>query len=206
MPKYDPQSAPSRGDPGPHEIRGSLASRVHTPNGTSIGSSVFGRLTVVTKIQTDTQTNRPRYVCNSRPHLVPCIADNTRRNINIGTHGLTGRQSVERIPPQRHTELGTVSKSASGRYLGLNLPYTARYLHVFPVFAFTFHASRLLDILRAASVLTLTTCFKHFIEFFAIYLFQLFTKIYPQGWIFVHFFLTLKGGSVAEWLACWTQA
>jgi len=97
---------------------------------------------------------------------VPCIADNTRRNINIDTHGLTGRQSVERIPPQRHTELGTVSKSASGRYLGLNLPYTARYLHVFPVFAFTFHVSRLLDILRAASVLTLTICFKHLIEFF----------------------------------------
>jgi len=138
-----------------------------------------------------TQTKRPRYVCNSRPHLVPCIANNTRRNINVD--GLTGRQSVERIPPQRHTELGTVSKSASGRYLGLNLPYTARYLHVFPVFAFTFHASRLLDILRAASVLTLTICFKHLIEFFlrSTY-FQYSRKSTRKGGFSCIFFLLLR--------------
>jgi len=40
--------------------------RVHTPNGISVGSAVFARLTIVT----DRPTDRPRYsVRNNRPHL-----------------------------------------------------------------------------------------------------------------------------------------
>jgi len=44
--------------------------RVHNPNGISIGSAGFAGLTIVTDRQTDRPTNRPRYsVCNNRPHL-----------------------------------------------------------------------------------------------------------------------------------------
>jgi len=43
--------------------------RVHTPNGTSIGAAVCARLTVVANRQKYRQTRRPRYLCNNRPHL-----------------------------------------------------------------------------------------------------------------------------------------
>jgi len=44
--------------------------RVHIPNGISIGSAVFAGLTVATDQSTDRQTETPRYsVCNNRPRL-----------------------------------------------------------------------------------------------------------------------------------------
>ena len=47
-----------------------LLTRVHDPNGISIGSAVFTELNTVTDRQTDRPTDRPRYsVCNSGPHL-----------------------------------------------------------------------------------------------------------------------------------------
>ena len=45
--------------------------RVLSPNGISIGSVVLAGFTTVTNIQTDRQTDRPRYsVCKNRPHLL----------------------------------------------------------------------------------------------------------------------------------------
>jgi len=56
-------------DLDPHLVHGSfiaLQFTVYTPNGMSIGSVVFARLTIVT----DRQTDRPRYcIYNNRPHL-----------------------------------------------------------------------------------------------------------------------------------------
>jgi len=44
--------------------------RVHDPNGISIGSAVFAGLTIVTDRQTERQTDRPRYsVCNNTLYL-----------------------------------------------------------------------------------------------------------------------------------------
>jgi len=44
--------------------------RVHNPNGISIGLAVIAGFTTETDRQTDRQTDRPRYsVGNSRPHL-----------------------------------------------------------------------------------------------------------------------------------------
>jgi len=44
--------------------------RVHNPNGKSIGSAVFAGLTSVTDRPTYRPTDRPRCsVCNNRPHL-----------------------------------------------------------------------------------------------------------------------------------------
>ena len=55
--------------------------RIHTPNGTSIGSAVFAGLLSVTT-DTDRQTNRPRYIGNHRPHL--CVAVLSVRCSQIG--------------------------------------------------------------------------------------------------------------------------
>jgi len=44
--------------------------RLHNPNGISIGSAVFAGLTTVSGRSTDPPTDRPRYsACNNRPHL-----------------------------------------------------------------------------------------------------------------------------------------
>ena len=53
------------GNPGPHQKRGSLhgptrGTRVHTSNGTLIGSAVFVGLAVVTNRKTDRQTTLQR--------------------------------------------------------------------------------------------------------------------------------------------------
>jgi len=44
------------------------APRIHTPNGISISSSVFVGFTLANR-ETDRHTDRPRYLCNDRPHL-----------------------------------------------------------------------------------------------------------------------------------------
>jgi len=54
------------------------STRVHNPNGISVGSAVFAGLTSVTDRQTDWPTDRPRYsVCNNRLHLCVQYCDAT---------------------------------------------------------------------------------------------------------------------------------
>jgi len=62
------------------------STRVSWINSISIGSAVFAALMNVTKKQTDTQTDRPRYsVCSNSPHLVlsvQAIRPNNNNNNN----------------------------------------------------------------------------------------------------------------------------
>ena len=60
--------------------------RVHIPNGISIGSAVFPRLRVVTNRQADI----PRYsVCSNRPHLssaARCSLIKYKKSLNMQSH------------------------------------------------------------------------------------------------------------------------
>jgi len=71
---------------GPHFIHSSLRVeplRVHIPYGITIGLSVFAGLPLVRDIQTDRQTNQPRYVCNNRPHRIQCTAMRVNNNLGV---------------------------------------------------------------------------------------------------------------------------
>jgi len=52
--------------------------RVRAPNDTLIGSSAFAGFTLVTN---EHKTDRPRYMRNNKPHLMPCIS--TRPKLTV---------------------------------------------------------------------------------------------------------------------------
>jgi len=56
--RHLPQIAPSNGGSGPHLTRFLGPLRPHNPNGISIGSAVFARLTSVTDRQTDQESKQ----------------------------------------------------------------------------------------------------------------------------------------------------
>jgi len=74
--------APMHGGSGPISNTWFLGPTwVYNPNGMSISSAVFARLTTVTDRPTDRQTDRPYYsICNNRPHIRSTVmwANNTQ--------------------------------------------------------------------------------------------------------------------------------
>jgi len=74
---FSPKCRFPRGDWTPFKTWFRGPTRVHNPNGMSVGSSVFAGLTTVTDRPTDSQTDRPHYaVCNNRPHLAAMQPNN----------------------------------------------------------------------------------------------------------------------------------
>ena len=78
MPVYDPslRSAPTVGESGQSSNTRLLGSPgVHSPHGISVVSAVLVQLAIVTKRQTHTHRERPRYNGNSGPHRMPTHSD-----------------------------------------------------------------------------------------------------------------------------------
>ena len=65
-----------------------------------------------------------------RPKVIPIFAR------SLASSRITRRHTIERTPPPRHTEIGTVSLPASRRCIGLNFPALPR--NWFPIFILMF--------------------------------------------------------------------
>jgi len=85
------------GDQCFHLIHGSLAPPSPQPNGqlgTLIGSAVFAGLINVSNRHTD----RPRYICSNRPHLMLCIVIRPNNNMEAqATQCLTVTQDIQKL-------------------------------------------------------------------------------------------------------------
>jgi len=59
--------------------------RVHNPNWMSIGSAILHASQLVSNRHTHTQTDRPRYICSNRPHLMVCIVMQPNSTISFNS-------------------------------------------------------------------------------------------------------------------------